>query len=200
MNSETSISINIPMEELLQRLNVLNGSINLLTDQLDIFSKTSKQSHEEQGVGSENVFAGFALLIPDLSSPIDRRYLSYVHGGAFIKQGDEYFEAGEELVKKWSSWTIAQSYEAFETFLRDISAYFYYKQRPQIPIGALRQIPIEVESLDAWRSFFRERKWDPSTILNLLRLTEPKIEDIEKHNILSLVSGAKLRKSDQETG
>ena len=186
MSEEAPITIHIPTEEILWRLNVLNGFIKLLSNQLDIFQRTFKRSYEEHGVDSSNVFAGFALIIPDLSTPTDYHFLRNVHGGAFIKQGDEYFKAGEELVRNWSSWTIVQSYEAFETFLRDITAYFFYKQRPRKPVGTLQQIPIDIENIDAWKSFFRERKWEPSTILNLLRLTEPTIEEVEKHNILRL--------------
>ena len=153
MIEETSIGIHIPMEGILQRLNILNGFIQLLTHQLDIFQKNSKKSFEEQDVDSSNVFAGYALIIPDLSTPANQQPIDYVHGGAYIKEGEEYFKAGEEFVRNWSSWTIAQSYEAFETFLRDIAAYFFYYQRPQKPIGSLQQIPIEVESIDAWKAF-----------------------------------------------
>lgn len=186
MVEEMSTTIHIPMEEILRRLNILNGFIQLLAHQLDDFQKTSKKSFEVHDGDSSNVFAGFALIIPDLSTPVDRHFLNYIHGGAYIKEGEEYFKAGEEFVRNWSSWTIAQSYEAFETFLRDIAAHFFYKQRPQKPIGSLQQIPIDVENIDAWKSYFRERKWEPSTILNLLRLTEPTIEEIEKHNVLQL--------------
>lgn len=184
MIEETSSTIHIPMEELLQRLNILNGFIQLLSNQLTNFQKTSKKTLENHGVASSYAFAGFALIIPDLLTPTDQRFANYVHGGVYVREGEDYFSAGEEFVRNWSSWTIAQSYEAFESFLRDIAAYYFHKQRPQKPIGSLQQIPIDIENIDAWKSHFRERKWDPSTILNLLRLTEPTIEEVEKHNIL----------------
>jgi hypothetical protein len=186
MVEESTTDIHIPMEELLRRLKTLNGFIHLLAHQLNIFQKTSIKSFEEKDVDSSKVFAGFALIIPDLSTPDNQHFLNHVHGGAYVKKGDEYFKAGEELVKNWSSWTIAQSYEAFETFLRDIAAYFFRAQRPQKPIGSLQQIPIDTDNIDAWKSYFRERKWDPSNILNLLRLIEPEIEKTERHNILRL--------------
>ncbi len=186
MVEETTTDIHIPMEKLLQRLTTLNGFIQLLAHQLDIFQQTSIKSFEEQKVDSSRVFAGFALLIPDLSTPDNQHFLNDVQGGGYIKEGDEYFKAGEELVKNLSAWTIAQSYEAFETFLRDTAAYFFHAQRPQKPIGSLQQIPIDTDNIDAWKSYFRERKWDPSNILKLFRHIEPEIEKTEKHNILQV--------------
>src|SRR5688572_9491138 len=108
MVEETSITIHIPMEEILRRLNLLNGFIQLLSNQLDIFQKSSKKIFAVRDGDSSNVFAGFALVIPDLSTPTDQHYLNHVHGGAYVKEGEEYFKAGEEFVKNWSSWTIAQ--------------------------------------------------------------------------------------------
>lgn len=186
MVKETTADIHIPMEELLRRLKTLNGFIRLLAHQLEVFEKTATKSFEGQEIDSSKVFAGFALLIPDLLTPDDQHFLNHVHGGSYVKEGDEYFKAGEELVKNWSSWTIAQSYEAFETFLRDTAAYFFHAQRPQKSIGSLQQIPIDADNIDAWRSYFRERKWDPSNILKLFRHIEPEIEKTEKHNILQL--------------
>jgi hypothetical protein len=185
MIEETHISIHIPIEELLRRLNILNGFIQLLAHQLDVFQKTSEELYKEPDGSDSNVFAAFALAIPDLSTTTDQHF-NYVHGGAYIKEGEEYFRAGEEFVRNWSAWTIAQSYEAFETFLRDTAAHFFYNFRPQKPIGSLQQIPIDIENIDAWKSCFRERKWEPLSILNLFRLTEPTIADLEKHNYLQL--------------
>jgi len=186
MIEETPTGIHVPMEEILQRLKILNGFIQLLAHQLDLFQKSSKRSYEKSGRDTSNVFAGFAFVIPDLSTPIDQRFLNRVHAGAFIRKGEEYFNANEEFVRNWSSWSIVQSYEAFETFLRDIAAQFFYKQRPQKPLGSLQEVPIDVENIEAWKNYFRNRKWEPSTILNLLHLIEPTIEEIEKQNVLRL--------------
>ncbi|MEN4013112.1 MAG: hypothetical protein ROW48_13835 [Bellilinea sp.] len=186
MVDETTTGIHIPLEELLRRLKTLNGFIHLLANQLGIFQQTFKKSFEDQDINSSLVYAGYTLIIPDLTSPDNQRFLPYVHGGAYVKEGEEYFKAGEELVNNWSTWTIAHSYEAFETFLRDTTACYFFTQKPQKPIGSLQHIPIEAENVDAWKNFFRERKWDPSTILKLLRQIEPEIEESEKRNYLQI--------------
>src|SRR5689334_15740358 len=101
MIEETPITIHNPMERILQRLNFLNGAIQLLTHQLDLFQKASKKSFEEHGHDSSIAAAGFALAVPDLTTPVDRHYPWIVHGGAFIRRGEEYFRASQEFMRNW---------------------------------------------------------------------------------------------------
>lgn len=51
----------------------------------------------------------------------------YAPGPAFIVSEDEYLELLDELERNESAYTAAQAYEAFDTFLKEsIAAYFFH--------------------------------------------------------------------------
>lgn len=175
-----------PMTSLLRRLTVLNGFVHLLANQLDNFGTSFRRGFAEHGLDISQAFAGFALIIPDLTSPQDRHFVDYLPGGTFSRVGEEYILAADELIGHWAAWTVAQCYEAFETFLRDVAAHYYYAFRPTAQVGTLQLIPIAADDIDAWKRLFRTRQWNPFTILEVLRLSAPAIIRRESDNILRL--------------
>jgi hypothetical protein len=173
----------IPLSDLLQRLNVLNGYVLLLDNQLKNFQNLFENSYKNNNVDISNIFAGFTLDIRDLTISTDQKYHSYLAAGIFVKEGEEYLKAADEIISYWSAWTVAQCYESFETFLRDINAYYYFGDVPHQPIGKLEHIPVETGNLDAWKALFRNRSWNTFTLLEQLRATAPLLADYEKTNV-----------------
>jgi hypothetical protein len=74
-------------------------------------------------------FAAASLLIEDPTFwPVDRWARPFPIGGHF-KKGRRFLTALHESMAREAAWTVAQAFEAFETFLKDFSA-LYLKRNP----------------------------------------------------------------------
>ncbi len=184
--SEKSNSYSIPILALFERLTVLNGLASILDNQLDNFKSSFRRSFEKSGADPSLVFAGFALGVQDIVEPSNLRYTPYFPVGAFTRQGEEYYEAADEVIVRWNALMVAQSYEAFETYLRDQASTHYFMFPPEKPRPGLRYLPIERDELDSWKSMFRESRWDTFSILKLLRSEASQLARIESNNNLGI--------------
>jgi hypothetical protein len=122
MDSNESNPISAPAFSIFKRLSALNGLVSLLDNQLKNFSEFSATSFQEQKINLSQFIAGYALIIGDLTTPPEHRYIKYFSAGRLTLDGNAYVNAADELVSHWSAWTVAQCFEAFETFLKDINA------------------------------------------------------------------------------
>jgi hypothetical protein len=184
MKQENNHPLSKPLFSLLERLTALNGSLGLLNNQLDNYTSMFRQSFEDRGIDLSNAMAGFAFLLRDVSVPSEQKYLNYLPAGTFTKKGEQYLEAANEITGKWAAWSVAQSYESFETFLRDMATCYYFTWPPEKPLGNLEQIPIEYKNIEAWGKFFRLKQWNSFSLLAQLRLSAPSLTGWEKENIL----------------
>jgi hypothetical protein len=114
--------LNISINDLFYRLNTLNGLLFILGEQLKSFEKLYRESISETTFDITMIFSGTSLVIRDLTEWPKSGWAEYYYSGSFWRKGEEYFELIRVLLARESSWTVSQAYEAFETFLKNISA------------------------------------------------------------------------------
>jgi hypothetical protein len=175
-----------PILELFERLTALNGLVAILDNQLDNFKDSFRQLLEQSGIDPSLAFAGFALGIRNLVESSNQIYSPYFPVGTFIRQGDDYYSEADEVVERWNALSVAQSYEAFETYLRDQASTHYWIFRPSIPRHSLKYVPIMYDQLGAWKALFRENRWNTFSILNLFRAEAPELATVESSNNLGI--------------
>ena len=112
--------LNPPIYSLFYHLNTLNGLLFTLDNQLQIFEKQYRESISQSSIDISDIFAGCRLLIRDLTEWPGEGLVRYYPSGRFSSKGEEYFEVIKIILARESAWTIAQSLEAFERFLKDI--------------------------------------------------------------------------------
>ena len=95
-----------------------------LDGQLKNFEKLYRDSISESSFDISMVFSGASLVIRDLTEWPESGWARYYPSGKFSSKGEEYFELIKVLLAREYAWTVSQAYEAFERFLKDISATF----------------------------------------------------------------------------
>lgn len=114
--------LNKSIYDLLYHLNTLNGLLFTFDNQLTGFEKRLRNSIAEGSFDISNIFSGASLAIRDLTEWPESGFATYYPSGKFSSKGEEYFKLIKFLLARESSWTVSQAYEAFERFLKDISA------------------------------------------------------------------------------
>ncbi len=114
--------LNTSVYDLFYHLNTLNGLLFTLEGQLTSFEKLYRESIAEASIDISAIFSGSSLAIRDLTEWPQNGFAIYYPSGVFSSKGEEYFKIIRFLLARESSWTVSQAYEAFERFLKDISA------------------------------------------------------------------------------
>lgn len=176
------------LDKLLDHLNILIGFLTVLDDQLSNLRNIYNQYVEKGKLDKSRLVFGKSLAIRDLTEWPANGWAIYYPSGKFILQGQEYLNSIEHLISRWSSWTISQSYEAFETFLKDITASSLLL--PQADKNIIKQNlskfkqkkGLSHENFEYWRDFTQQCYRKNTEILGLLRTIAPDIKEAEKHN------------------
>lgn len=105
-------------------MNTLNGLLSNLENQLNNSKKLYKDSISKTSFDISRIFSGYSLVIRDLTEWPKDGWARYYSSGKFTSKGEEYFELIKVLLARVSAWTVSQAYEAFEKYLKDISATF----------------------------------------------------------------------------
>ena len=114
--------LNATVDEFFSHLNTLNGLLHTLEGQLTSFEKLYRESITEASFDISIIFSFASIVIRDLTEWPDSGWARYYFSGSFSSKGEEYFELIKVLLTRESSWTVSQAYEAFEKYLKDISA------------------------------------------------------------------------------
>lgn len=114
--------LNTPLYDLFYHLNTLNGLLFTLDNQLSNFEKLYRESISKTSFDISIIFSGASLVIRDLTEWPNDGWARYYPSGKFSSKGEEYFGIIRVLLARESAWTVSQAYEAYETFLKDISA------------------------------------------------------------------------------
>lgn len=121
--------LNPPINDLFYHLNTLNGLLLTLDNQLKNFEELYRESISKSSFDISGIFSGASLVIRDLTEwPYDN-YARYYPSGGFSSKGEEYFKLIKRLMARESVWAVSQSVEAFERFLKDISANMLLNQQ-----------------------------------------------------------------------
>jgi len=118
-----------PLMQLFGKLNHLNGLVFIARGQLKNFCKLVEQILSKQDRNLETIGAGASLVVRDLTEWPDNGWAKQYASGGYEKRGKEYMDTTREIERVLSTFVFAQGYEAFETFLLDITA-CYLHQNP----------------------------------------------------------------------
>lgn len=178
-------------------LNILIGFLYVLENQLANFRSMYEQALQDNKIDKTNPLFGKCLVIRDLSESTENGWPFYYPTGKFILNGQEYLDIIETLISRESSWTVSQAYESFETFLKDISAYFLFVHQDNEIITdskitkydeSLLRTKTQLSRTDFlyWRDFVKFCYGNNAEILKSLRAIAPGIKTVEKANNRSL--------------
>jgi hypothetical protein len=175
--------------ELFAKLNVLYGLLFHLENQLNNFRKSLVHQLEKSGLGLSVMAAGSALVIRDLTEWPEDNWARYYPSGSFTSQGEKYLQVTDILLSRESAWAVSQAYEAFETFLKDITAVYLYNQPDNEDEDALKKnasivkkTDLKPSEIEYWKRCVRLRYRSGAKVLEYLRRLAPEIARAEQDN------------------
>jgi hypothetical protein len=180
-----------PLNKLFERLNILNGLLKHLENQLQIFQSSMHLIATGKKPDSNNLFAGFVLGVRDLTlRPAEHSYIyGYYPTGKFVTEGQEFIKLADLLVVREAAWTIAQAFETFETYLRNVYAYYLFSHQTAVEEkkynkkhNELAKLNLKPEQVEYWERFVRIARYENTEILRLIREQFSGLEISEKEN------------------
>jgi hypothetical protein len=145
-----------PITAIFDRLATLNGMLLLLNNQLDNFENLWRRTFREQDVDINHSFAGFTLGISDLTDSPAPHVRGWYPVGSFTARGEEYLSTSRVLISRETRWTIAQGYEAFATFLKDLSAHLFIAHPELIEVAIA---DLQAANLSEMKDAVRRLRW-----------------------------------------
>ncbi len=121
--------LNPPIYDLFYHLNTLNGLLFILDNQLKNYENLYRESISKTTLDISDIFSGASLAIRDLTEWSEDGWARYYPSGGFSTKGEEYLKLIKIILARESAWTVSQSLEAFERFLKDISATMLLNQQ-----------------------------------------------------------------------
>ncbi len=181
--------LNTPIYDLFYHLNTLNGLLFTLDSQLRNFEELYRESISNTSFDISIVFAGASLAIRDLTEWPESGWARYYPSGGFSSKGEEYFKLIKLLLARESAWTVSQAYEAFERFLKDISATFLSENQNFAEINNIEKFELDKKSKNLiktdnvfWRTYIDYHYRTNSGKLKFLRKLCPAISESEVQN------------------
>lgn len=178
-----------PCKELFAKLNITFGLLFHLVNHLSNYRESVKQLLIQNGFEISDMFAGSALVIRDLTEWPEDNWARYYSTGNFISYGESYLSNADDLIYREAAWTISQAYEAFETYLKGISASYIYKNPDSVNQSlftkhskSLINSELKKNSLEYWNKFVRLSYRSGKDALNFLRKEAPSLSEWEKQN------------------
>jgi hypothetical protein len=186
---ETTNPLLEPGNELFAKLNVLYGLLFHLESQLNNFRKSLMHQLEKSRFDLSVIAAGSALVIRDLTEWPEDNWACYYPTGSFTTRGEEYLQVTDILLSRESAWAVSQAYEAFETFLKDITAAYLYNHPDRADedalkknVSTLKKSGLKPSDIEYWRKFVRLTYRSGAKTLEYLRKLAPEIDKAEQHN------------------
>jgi hypothetical protein len=178
-----------PCNELFAKLNIIYGLLFHHVNYLNNYRKSIKQQLDQNGLDVSNFAAGSALVIRDLTEWPEDNWARYYPTGSFTSQGESYLTKVDDLIYREAAWTIAQAYEAFETYLKDVVA-LYLLDNPDIVDEDLikknskfrRKSDLHPSNFEYWEKFVRLSFRSGTKTLEYLRREVPDLSKGEKQN------------------
>jgi hypothetical protein len=187
--SEIINPLQLPLDDLFEQLNLLNGLQFHLNNQLDLFKKMIRERWNDSGLDLSYLGAGAVLVFRDLSECPANGWARYYPSGQFVSKGEEFFKVSDELVGRSALWAVTQAYEAFETFVKDLAACYLYNNQDQVQLkkirkhmNILKKNNYDPKNLDYWQSFVRLAYRKTEDLLGYFRILSSEVEEFEKKN------------------
>lgn len=174
------------LENLFERLNVYNFLISYIDKRLtNLKNDIERRAGESEKIGVEDLMHGTSLIITDLSVPTDDGWLYQYPTGNLDVEGEDYLQMLDEFIGREAERVVAQGYEAFETYLYDVTARFCDAKSEQSIVdhfkGNLSKAPDR--DLEAWKKAVRGvyRRKPNSDLVDLIRNLGQDLEKAEVH-------------------
>jgi hypothetical protein len=174
------------LENLFGRLNFYNFLISYIDKRLtNLKNDIERRAGESEKIGVEDLMHGTSLIITDLSGPTDDGWLYQYPTGNFDVEGEDYLQMLDEFIGREAERVVAQGYEAFETYLYDVTARFCDAKSEQSIVdhfkGNLPKVPDR--DLEAWKKAVRGvyRRKPNSDLIDLIRNLGQDLEKAEVH-------------------
>ncbi len=181
--------LNTTLYDLFYHLNTLNGLLFTLENQFSNFEKLYRESISKTSFDISIIFSGASLAIRDLTEWPKDGWARYYPSGKFSSKGEEYFELIKVLLARESAWTVSQAYEAYERFLKDISATFLCENQHLAEIKKVAKFESDKKSRNLiktdiafWRIYVEYHYRTNSNKLKFLRKLCPDISKGETQN------------------
>jgi len=174
------------LENLFERLNFYNFLIAYIGKRLsNLKDGIERQAGESEKIDVEDLMHGTSLIITDLSGPTDDGWLYQYPTGNFDVEGEDYLQMLDKFVGREAERVVAQGYEAFETYLYDVTARFCDAKSEQSLVNHFRgNLPKALErDLEAWKKAVRGvyRRKPNSDLIDLIRNFGQDLDDAEVH-------------------
>lgn len=115
----------VQLKALWGKLNHINGILFLIVNQIGNYEKQQQSLWKQKNIKVPR-FIGATLSMTDLTGPTDKGWLYHYPTGGFSVKGHEFTKMKEEVIRRVSCFSVAQGYEAFETFLQDTVARYLH--------------------------------------------------------------------------
>lgn len=120
-----------PLRALWGKLNHINGILFLIVNQIENFEKQQQRLWKKKNIKIPR-FIGASLSMTDLTGPTDNGWPYHYPTGGFSVKGHEFAKMNEEVIRRISCYSVAQGYEAFETFLKDTVARYLHTHQSEV--------------------------------------------------------------------
>ncbi|PPD59152.1 hypothetical protein [Dehalogenimonas etheniformans] len=179
-----------PFDVLIQTLNLINGLLNNFENRLDEYEKYIRIYLERIHLDQSLMVSAACLAIRDLDEwPQNGWAIYYPTPSSFIAKGEQYFKVNQTLMLKEYAHAVAQSFEAFETFLRDLLATFFRLNIRFVDKAKIFEFDNHLKTKDRrpsdtdyWRGFI-DRFYPQNThVLKAIHNIAPEIKRIENTN------------------
>ena len=181
--------LNPSIYDLFYHLNTLNGLLFTLDNQLKNFENLYRESISKSSIDMSDIFSGSRLVIRDLTEWPDDGWARYYPSGTFSSKGEEYFELIKILLARESAWTVSQALEAFEKFLKDISANILLNKQQLADTRKVEKFELDKKSYNLektgatfWRTYLDYHYRTNTKKIKFLRKICPDISTAETNN------------------
>jgi hypothetical protein len=137
------------------------------------------------------LMAGTALWIIDITGHVVAGGLERFLASAWESRGPQFLAHLDSILRREAALALAQSYEAFETFVKDTAAAYLVRHPESLSQAAWRTSAARRAkapkngALDAWRTYVRQTYVnDFESLLKRLRLSCQRFSDAERSNQL----------------
>jgi len=179
------------LEALWGKLSNVNGVLFLIVNQIENYEKQQESLWKKKDIKVPR-FMGAVLSITDLTGPTHEGWpYNYPIGGLLVK-GHEFAKMKEEIIRRISCFSVAQGYEAFETFLKDTTARYLHRNQGIADVNDVQDFEKQCcrsnkSDVKYWTAFVRfARKTyggkDNDKLFGFLRKVTPELEVAENKN------------------
>ncbi len=178
-----------PLHILVDRLALINGLSWQMKTRLDRHRKDLEAKAASGDWPVERMWAGAALVVRDLLEwPLDR-WARHYSVAAHVVEGQAYISVIDGLLVQQYAWSISQTYDALEAYLRECAACALNLDRHLVPMAwrsLRRMLPTSrhhPRSLAGWRRRVRSSNASAEQVLAFLVKWLPTLRDgLSKNN------------------